>query len=129
MGHRRPGRRRQPGLPRPLRAHRGRYGRRRRPTRTSSPRAADPFDPDSDDDGLLDGEEWNLNADGDALIDPLDDDDGILTGFEVNFTFDFDGDGTPNHETDSDDDGLEDSVTGIWDQDADESQLPRPGQR
>ena len=42
---------------------------------------ADPLDPDSDDDGLLDGAEVNTHA-----TDPLDadsDDDGLLDGFEV----------------------------------------------
>ena len=47
---------------------------------------ADPLDPDSDDDGLLDGAEVNTHA-----TDPLDadsDDDGLLDGFEVANGFD-----------------------------------------
>ena len=58
--------------------------------------STDPFDPDSDADGLLDGLEINLTT------NPLDedsDDDGLLDGVEVNQTFtdplvpDFDSDG------------------------------------
>ena len=47
---------------------------------------ADPLDPDSDDDGLLDGAEVNTHG-----TDPLDsdtDEDGLLDGFEVANSFD-----------------------------------------
>ena len=48
----------------------------------------DPFDADSDDDGVLDGEEpsWNIDSDGDELINALDpdsDNDGVLDGTEL----------------------------------------------
>ncbi|MBX3129886.1 MAG: DUF11 domain-containing protein [Polyangiaceae bacterium] len=48
----------------------------------------DPFDADSDDDGVLDGDEpdWNLDTDGDGLINALDpdsDNDGLFDGTEL----------------------------------------------
>ena len=62
----------------------------------------DPADPDTDGDGLLDGEELQL-----YLTDPLDedtDDDGLLDGDEV-LAY-----GTDPVDPDSDDDGLDDGV-------------------
>ena len=59
-----------------------------------------PLDPDTDDDGLSDGDEVNVYS-----TDPLDpdsDDDGILDGDEVNVH------GTDPNDPDSDDDGLSD---------------------
>ena len=77
----------------------------------------DPFDPDSDDDGLLDGEEVEPGADG-RITDPLDadtDDDGIGDGEEV--TAGNDGFITDPTAADSDGDGLSDgletSATGV----------------
>ena len=51
----------------------------------------DPNDADSDDDGVIDGDEpsWNVDTDGDGLINALDpdsDDDGILDGTELGIT-------------------------------------------
>ncbi|MDI1448007.1 MYXO-CTERM sorting domain-containing protein [Polyangium sp. 6x1] len=48
----------------------------------------DPNDADSDDDGVIDGEEpqWNIDSDGDGLINALDpdsDNDGLLDGTEL----------------------------------------------
>ncbi len=48
----------------------------------------DPYDADSDDDGVIDGAEpdWRLDTDGDGLINPLDpdsDDDGLFDGTEM----------------------------------------------
>ena len=48
----------------------------------------DPFDADSDDDGVSDGDEplWNQDSDGDGLINALDpdsDDDGLFDGTEL----------------------------------------------
>ncbi len=48
-----------------------------------------PYDADTDDDGLLDGEEELIDSDGDGLINPLDpdsDNDGILDGTEAGIT-------------------------------------------
>ncbi|MFT5682155.1 MAG: MYXO-CTERM domain-containing protein [Myxococcota bacterium] len=96
-----------------------------------------PDNPDTDGDGLTDGEEagsdWNTpnNHDGDSLINALDDDDdgdGILTETELTDTWDadlsgdVDGDGVSNwHDTDSDDDGIPD---GDEPNDADGSGVP-----
>lgn len=70
---------------------------------------ADPFDPDSDGDGLEDGDEHG-DADGDGTLnrlDPDDDGDGIPTRQEG--TADVDGDGVPSHlDLDSDGDGRPD---------------------
>jgi uncharacterized repeat protein (TIGR01451 family)/MYXO-CTERM domain-containing protein len=48
----------------------------------------DPFNADSDDDGVLDGDEpdWNVDTDGDGLINALDpdsDNDGLFDGVEM----------------------------------------------
>jgi hypothetical protein len=71
-------------------------------------------DPDSDDDGWLDGEEPLTDLDGDGRIDPLDPDDdgdGVPTASEA--AGDVDGDGTPNYlDRDSDGDGAVDGVDG-----------------
>jgi hypothetical protein len=88
----------------------------------------DPIDPDTDDDGLRDGDEAGDNlalpkdSDLDGIIDALDpddDNDGIPTAEEG--TFDIDGDGLPNHlDVDSDGDGRPDVVEGLGDVDCDE---------
>ncbi len=51
----------------------------------------DPFDADSDDDGIIDGQElmWNVDSDLDGLINALDwdsDDDGLPDGLEIGIT-------------------------------------------
>jgi clumping factor A len=51
---------------------------------------SDPFDADSDDDGIWDGAESGRDSDGDGLIDALDpdsDNDGLLDGTEAGLTF------------------------------------------
>jgi len=90
----------------------------------------DPRDADSDDDGVLDGDEadWSADSDGDTLINALDpdsDDDGLLDGTEAGVTTDefgpdtdaaaghFVADLDPNSTTDptqadSDGDGVDD---------------------
>ncbi len=70
----------------------------------------DPFDPDSDDDGLLDGEEVGVGRGG-RPTDPLDadtDDDGIADGEEV--TLGRDGWITDPVRADTDGDGLVDGL-------------------
>lgn len=60
-------------------------------------RGSDPLDPDTDDDGVLDGDEHG-DTDGDGIRDRLDiddDGDGIFTSSEANE--DEDGDGVPDH--------------------------------
>ncbi len=98
---------------------------------------SDPSDPDSDDDGLYDGEEVGddlsdpVDTDEDGLPDWDDDDDdgdGIPTIVENAEDadgdgapdVDADGDDTPNYrDTDSDDDGLLDRDEGTVDEDGD----------
>jgi hypothetical protein len=58
----------------------------------------DPFDPDTDDDGLLDGFEV---ANGIDPLDPDSDNDGLTDGLEI-------ANGTDPNDSDSDDDGLND---------------------
>ncbi|MHA8104917.1 invasin domain 3-containing protein [Aquirufa nivalisilvae] len=68
-------------------------------------------DPDSDNDGILDIIEKNIDSDGDGHANYLDldsDNDGILDSQER--TIDSDGDGIPNYlDTDSDNDGIMDA--------------------
>ncbi|MHA8071868.1 invasin domain 3-containing protein [Aquirufa ecclesiirivi] len=68
-------------------------------------------DPDSDNDGILDIIEKNIDSDGDGDANYLDldsDNDGILDTMER--TLDTDGDGIPNYlDTDSDNDGIMDA--------------------
>ncbi len=59
----------------------------------------DPFDADTDDDGLSDGDEVNLY--GTDPLDPDTDDDGLSDGDEIAL-------GTDPFDTDTDDDGLTD---------------------
>ncbi|MGH2445417.1 MAG: hypothetical protein ACRDGD_05185 [Candidatus Limnocylindria bacterium] len=59
----------------------------------------DPFDPDTDDDGLTDGEEVEVH--GTDPLDPDTDDDGLNDGDEIAL-------GTDPFDPDSDDDGLTD---------------------
>ena len=59
----------------------------------------DPFDPDTDDDGLTDGEEVEIH--GTDPLDPDTDDDGLNDGDEIAL-------GTDPFDPDSDDDGLTD---------------------
>ena len=62
----------------------------------------DPNDPDSDNDGLTDGDEWNTTS-----TDPNDsdsDDDGLSDGDEVNTLF------TDPNDSDTDDDGIGDGL-------------------
>lgn len=71
-------------------------------------RGTDPLDADSDDDGLLDGEEIDIGTD---PLDPDSDDDGLFDGTEVDL-------GTDPLDEDSDDDGIPDgsdpdSLTGL----------------
>lgn len=89
---------------------------------------ADPWNRDSDADGVPDGDEWGLGAiamdtDSDGspdLIDPDDDNDGIDTLTENVSAGDVDGDGTPNYrDVDSDDDGTLDAIEGTGDADGD----------
>ncbi len=72
-------------------------------------RGSNPFDPDTDNDGIEDGDEHG-DFDGDGIInrlDPDDDGDGIPTSKEG--AFDVDDDGIPNHlDLDSDGDGRPD---------------------
>ncbi|MCI0413228.1 hypothetical protein L0222_10570 [bacterium] len=81
---------------------------------------SDPYDSDTDGDGVEDGDEKG-DRDGDGVRDYLDsddDNDGILGAVEG--TSDVDHDGIPNNEdTDSDGDGVPDSVEGVGDPDAD----------
>jgi large repetitive protein len=74
-------------------------------------RGSNPYNPDSDGDGIEDGDEHG-DADGDGVInrlDPDDDGDGIPTGEEG--SSDVDQDGIPNHlDLDSDGDGRPDSA-------------------
>lgn len=99
----------------------------------------DPSNPDSDEDGLADGQEVTdpsdpEDTDEDGLIDALDEDDdgdGLWTTDELQgydwaeadpdeSPPDTDGDGTPDHlDTDSDDDGTLDSEEGMDDWDCD----------
>ncbi len=69
-----------------------------------------PFDDDTDGDGIPDGDEHG-DSDGDGVrnrLDPDDDNDGIPSSEEGRV--DADGDGVPNHlDLDSDDDGRPDS--------------------
>ena len=98
--------------------------------------ATNPNDPDSDDDGILDGEEVSSSTDG-FITNPNDDDtdgDGLKDGDEYDIHYsdplltDSDGDGLPDGEEvnthgtdpglfDSDDDGLDDGweVTHVLD--------------
>ena len=101
---------------------------------------SDPHDSDSDDDGILDGDEGQGDTDGDGdpnPIDPDDDGDGIPTAEEnfrdlppgkrplwlpqdVQDLRDYDGDGVPNYlDDDSDGDGAPDSIEGTADGDGD----------
>jgi hypothetical protein len=81
---------------------------------------SNPYDSDTDGDGLEDGDEKG-DFDGDGVrdyLDPDDDNDGVLTRDEG--TSDVDGDGNGNHEDlDSDGDGVSDQVEGISDPDGD----------
>ena len=61
---------------------------------------SDPTDPDSDDDGLDDGYEVDLGID---PIDPDTDDDGLTDGYEDDL-------GTDPADSDTDDDGLDDGT-------------------
>ena len=97
----------------------------------------DPNRGDTDEDGLLDGEEVTdvenpEDTDEDGIIDALDEDDdgdGILTVDEIgdhdgtdplSEPLDTDGDGTPDHrDLDSDDDGRPDADEGMGDDDCD----------
>ncbi|MEZ4239228.1 MAG: MYXO-CTERM sorting domain-containing protein [Myxococcota bacterium] len=73
---------------------------------------SDPADPDTDGDGVLDGDEVPGDTDGDGIrdvLDPDDDGDGLPTRDEG--TGDADGDGLPNSlDPDSDNDGVADGV-------------------
>ncbi len=81
----------------------------------------DPNDPDSDGDGIADGEEGTGDTDGDGLPDFVDDDDdgdGVATADEG--TEDTDGDGVPDHQDpDSDGDGVPDGLEAGQDRDDD----------
>jgi len=87
----------------------------------------DPFDDDTDGDGIRDddevGDDWEnpLDTDGDGTIDALDiddDDDGINTVDE--YRGDTDGDGVPDYlDDDSDDDGVDDGNEYGFDDDCD----------
>ena len=85
----------------------------------------DPLDPDSDGDGLTDGDEGLVDTDSDGLIDALDDDDdgdGIDSRTEApeGTPIDTDGDGLSDHlDPDSDGDGLSDAEEGTRDSDCD----------
>jgi len=101
----------------------------------------DPWDADSDDDGIPDGDEfmWNVDSDGDTLVNALDwdsDDDGLPDGLEVGVTIagpdtnvgaghflpDSDPATTTNHlEADTDDGGASDG-----DEDANHNGLYEP---
>lgn len=67
---------------------------------------SNPNDPDTDDDGLLDGTEVDLAAGGSCvnLLDPDTDDDTLLDGFEVNVL------GTDPCQADTDGDGIPDAI-------------------
>ncbi len=72
----------------------------------------DPRDPDSDGDGIRDGDErqWSSDQDGDGLVNARDrdcDGDTLLNELELDPDGDPDGDGVPNVlDEDSDDDGI-----------------------
>ncbi|TQV86853.1 invasin domain 3-containing protein [Aliikangiella coralliicola] len=72
------------------------------------------FDPDSDDDGILDSVEGTIDTDNDGIPNYLDrdsDNDGIPDAIE--FVTDSDGDGIPNYlDLDSDNDGIPDFYEG-----------------
>jgi hypothetical protein len=81
----------------------------------------DPFDPDTDDDGLTDGEEVEVH--GTDPLDPDTDDDGLTDGDEI-------AAGTDPFDPDTDDDGLTDGDevhvhgTDPLDPDTDDDGLP-----
>lgn len=81
----------------------------------------DPFNPDTDEDGIRDDVEGNADADGDGRPNARDidsDGDGIQDAIEG--ADDYDGDGTANFlDTDSDGDGIPDAVEGAADPDED----------
>ncbi len=80
-----------------------------------------PYDVDSDGDGIPDSVEGTIDTDGDGKPNYLDSDsdgDGIADATEG--TTDPDGDGKPNYlDTDSDGDGKPDSTEGVADPDGD----------
>lgn len=86
---------------------------------------SNPYMPDTDGDGVCDGDEVNVgqsfDADGDGIpnvLDTDDDGDGIPTADEGGV--DSDGDGIPNYlDTDSDGDGKSDAEEGLGDDDCD----------
>jgi gliding motility-associated-like protein len=84
------------------------------PRDTDGDNVPDYFDEDSDNDGIPDETEGEVDTDGDGHPDYLDiddDNDGILTSNE--FVGDTDGDNLPDYlDQDSDDDGIPDNVEG-----------------
>jgi uncharacterized repeat protein (TIGR01451 family) len=87
----------------------------------------DPNDPDSDDDGILDGADGITDTDGDGRIDALDpdsDDDGINDGVEdTDHDGMFDPGETDRRNVDTDGDGIRDGV-----EDADHDGLVDPNE-
>jgi beta propeller repeat protein len=85
----------------------------------------DPFDPDSDNDGINDGDEpsWDKDLDFDGLINALDtdsDSDGLQDGDELLWYADSDNDGLQNViDADSDNDGIKDGTEQLWYEDLD----------
>ena len=81
----------------------------------------DPYNPDSDADGIPDATDGRIDSDGDGTFNAMDtdsDDDGIPDVIEG--TADPDTDGTPNFlDLDSDGDGIGDEEEGVNDFDAD----------
>ena len=82
-----------------------------------------PCDPDSDNDGVEDGREWDAgpDTDGDGVINPLDpDDDGDCIPSDYEIFIDIDQDGIPSSlDEDSDGDGKPDIYEGTGDNDCD----------
>ncbi len=96
------------------------------PPNTDGTTLPDPYDTDSDGDGIKDSLEGTADTDGDGIPNYRDldsDGDGILDSVEKgtgNALLDTDGDGSPDYlDLDSDNDGILDSVEGTVDTDGD----------
>ncbi|CAH0997758.1 hypothetical protein EMA8858_03892 [Emticicia aquatica] len=91
------------------------------PPDTDSDSKRNPYDADSDNDGISDLTEGSKDTDSDEIPNYTDtdsDNDGIPDSVES--TSDLDTDGKPNYlDTDSDSDGIPDSIEGITDIDTD----------
>jgi gliding motility-associated-like protein len=91
------------------------------PPNTDGTGASNPYDTDSDGDGISDAVEGTTDIDGDGTPNYRDldsDGDGIPDATEG--TVDTDGDGTPNYrDLDSDGDGIDDATEGTRDTDGD----------